>query len=291
MLIPQHPDPPPKMEQGRFTRSEPNPTEDMLFPFSYMSTARQESPEPLVPSTGGIARQPANVPLQHRNPFPQESYPQPSRQSSSYRDTHILVPGYLPSTFHSHGEMGSPGEQATWCSYRPQPQDTLGRVQRRPTAQSIATWLESQPLLPSDTPPVRHTSHVTAPSFRHSGLAQSHEPQHVYTAAYERSHVPAWKESQYSGEYRRQEMDARVSQADFVLVSPRAQGSQSSGSAHSFSSGGATSGSCDHSGMDVTSECEFCGRTELLSTLKGHWLSCPHRTAVPPSRRGIWIKQ
>jgi hypothetical protein len=156
----------------------------------------------------------------------------------------------------------------------------------------IPRWLLRQPSPPSDSFPAHHSGHATVPSFEHSGMAQSHA-EYPYAAAYDRNHVPAWKESQHSAEFRRQEMDARVLREDYVHVTSLVggQGQGSSDSANSFSSGGATGGSCDWSGQDVTSECEFCGRRDLLSTLKDHWLSCQYRTTGARSRRGIWMNR
>jgi hypothetical protein len=177
------------------------------------------------------------------------------------------------------------------------PPDPLAGIQRQPLPQGrvqfIPTWLANQPSPPPDTLPVRNSRPATIPSFDHSGMAQAYT-QHPYGEAYERTHLPEWKELQYSGEFRRQEMDARVLRDDYVRVTSPVgmrRGSQSSGSLSSFSSGGATAGSCGWTNQDATGECEYCGQRELLSTLKYHWLSCQHRTAVPASRCGIWMNQ
>jgi hypothetical protein len=161
---------------------------------------------------------------------------------------------------------------------------------RQDTAEYIPRWPANQRSSPpSDTPPVRRSQNIIIPSFEHSGMAQL-SAQHTYPSAYERNHVPAWKESQYSGEYRRQELNDRVVRADYIPVWRGSQdrGSQSSGSAHSLSSGGATGGSNGQS-WEVMASCEFCGYQALLSTVQEHWLSCPHRTAVKPARQGVWI--
>jgi len=286
------------MEHRRYTRHEPHishanrrSSEDMIFNLSYPSTPRQESPEPLLPSAGDVNHLP-----NYRYPIPRDGHFQPLPQVSryGYGGAHVTT-GHAPESFHSHGGTGWPGGQPTPATRYPSlalPADTLPNVRRYPSAQQISAWLASQPFPASDEPPVHRTGPVTAPSFEHSGMAQSYEPQYTYSAAYERNHVPTWRESQRSGEFRRQEMDVRVLHADYVRVSsPQGRGSQSSGSAHSFSSSGATAGSCGWPGQDVTSECEFCGRRELLSTIKDHWLSCPHRSAVPPSRRGVWMNR
>lgn len=142
---------------------------------------------------------------------------------------------------------------------------------------------------PSDTPPPRRSRHVIIPSFEHSGMAQS-SAQHTYISPFERSHVPTWKESQYSAEFRHQELNDRVARADFVPVwrGPQEKDSTSSGSANSFSSGGATAGS-DGRSCEVTSSCEFCGYQALLSKVQEHWLSCPHKSDVYPTRQGVWM--
>jgi hypothetical protein len=284
------------MEQRR-TRYEPNTThshhtpEDMLFHFSYPSTTRQESPESYVSSTSDAAGHPSIVPPSYRYTVPGDGYSQSPPRALRSGDAYLMS-GYAPPFFPSQGEVEWPSGQPTLYHSQSPPSDTPANIPRCPSLRGrveyIPTWLAGQP---SDAPPTRRTAGVTAPSFEHSGMARSYEPQHTYPAAYERSQIPVWRELEQSGEIRRQEMDARVSRADYVRLPsnpPTSRGSQSSGSAHSFSSGGATTDS--FGGQDVAGTCEFCGRRELLSTLKDHWLKCPYR-ATRPSRRGVWIHQ
>ena len=287
------------MNTGRHTRYEPRAnqhhpyaSEEQSLSYSYTSRPFRESPEPSMPSASDVVGHPSNDHPRYRQSVSREGYFQPVPEDSTYVDPHVLT-RYTLSSFHSQGEIAWSSEQSTFVASEPN-LGSLPNIQRRGGVEYIPSWLANQPSPPSDNYPVHHSGHVTVPSFEHSGMAQSHA-QHPYTAIYERSHVPAWRELQYSGEFRRQEMDARVLRDDYVRttspVSMRGQGSQSSGSAHSFSSGGATSGSSSWTGQDVMGECEFCGRRELLSTLKDHWLSCQYRTAVPPSRQGMWMNR
>lgn len=277
--------------EPRTNQSRPNAPDDQYFDYNYASRAFQESPEPFVPLTADVVRRLPNDQLHYRQSFFREEYFPPVPEDTTYGDSHVLT-RYTLGSFHSQGEMGWPSAESTSVPSPSFVPDIQQRSMTQGGVEYIPTWLENQPSPPSDAYPVHHSGQVTVPSFEHSGMAQSHA-QHPYNAAYERSHVPAWRELQSSGEFRRQEMDARVLRDDYVRttspVSVRGQGSQSSGSANSFSSGGATTGSFGWTGQDATGECEFCGRTELLSTLKDHWLGCKYRSAVQPSRQGVWM--
>lgn len=135
----------------------------------------------------------------------------------------------------------------------------------------------------------RHNpNEFTPPNYIHPSTPPSPPP---IPAAYDRNRVPAWRENQISGSFRRSEADALVQLPDYVPVvrtrSPTS-GPSSRGSGNSFSSGGASGGSA-RSHRDAVSRCEFCGREDLLSALKDHWLRCPRRNARRSSRPGIWF--
>lgn len=158
-----------------------------------------------------------------------------------------------------------------------------GRVER------IPTWLDEQ-LSSRGNFPAHYPR--DAPSFDSPEIAPSPPP---IPGVYCRNHVPSWAELAFSAQHRREEMNARVYKRDFVRVarspsSVRGRGSQSSGSGNSFSSGGASRGS-GRSGHHVMSSCEFCGKKDLLSTLKDHWLSCPHRGPAGSFRHGLWMRE
>lgn len=147
--------------------------------------------------------------------------------------------------------------------------------------ETVPEWLQAcSPATDDDNPAPSTYLHTRTPS-----------PPPPIPGAYDRNGIPAWRESQISGSFRRRDMDSFVSQSDYVPVtrpSSPTSGPSSRGSGNSFSSGGA---SCDSalSRREAVSRCEFCGREDLLSTLKDHWFKCPRRNARPSSRPGIWF--
>lgn len=204
-----------------------------------------------------------------------------------------------PSSWHFRSQCSTSGSPAASPS-----QSTMAAFpQGHPSApvflgpEPFSTWLAEQSFLPNiDIPLEFHSRPALPPSFAHSGMKRASPAEHVYLPAYERSHVSAWNEQQYSGESRRRELEARVAREDYVRIvhSPARSGSGSQGSRGSTgsnSTGRATAGSYyTQSGKVPDSECEFCGRIEPISTLKEHWFACEHRNPVPESRQGPWIQ-
>ena len=145
---------------------------------------------------------------------------------------------------------------------------------------TVPEWLKACSPTPDNHDPAPSTyTHARTPS-----------PPPPIPGAFNRNHIQAWQESQISGSFRRSEIDMLVSQSDYVPVTRRrstTSGPSSRESGNSFSSGGASGSALSH--REVVSRCEFCGREDLLSALKDHWLRCPRRNARPSSRPGTWF--
>ena len=162
---------------------------------------------------------------------------------------------------------------------------------------SVSPWMPLGPI--SQSPSALGATHFpNAPTSARSRMEQASSSEHLYLSAFERNQVPTWREQQYSGEIRRRELERVVAGEGYrrVVRSPRgSQGSRGStrsngattGSGSSDSADGASAGSFAPTGRTQT--CEFCGRAEMLSTLREHWLVCEHRAPVPESRQGVWI--
>lgn len=219
---------------------------------------------------------------------------QPASHNARSRNLNISS-GHAPSSFRSPG--GTP--EAWQSEFSQYPFFSPNSSPNHRKTDYISTWIAEQPFLQNDA--LEYYPHLPiAPSFAHAGLARGSPQEHVYIPAYERNKVPAWKENQYSGEFRRQELDDMVSRDDYVRIAQSpvrsgTGGSQGSrGSARSTASTSrATAGSPVVPGQDAIGQCEFCGRLEPVSTLKEHWLSCDYRSPTQGSRRGssIWMNR
>lgn len=221
-----------------------------------------------------------------------ERFPEPSISPfCGTRDSYPLAT-YGPPALPPQRDFGLRSPYRSLATINAGQSSPLASAVNRASALQDTVESNQQSFPPSDTPSVRRSQDNIVPSFDHSGMTQS-PTRHIYPSAYERNRVPAWKESQYSGEYRRQQLNDRVTRGDYVPVwrGPQDRDSQSSESANSLSSGGATVGSNGRSWDEVMGRCEFCGHQALLSTVQEHWLSCPHRTAAKPTRQGVWMSR
>jgi hypothetical protein len=258
--------------------------------FNYTSRANRQSPESYASSDSGrISHSSSGYPHHRHHQSIGEGLSQPVSQFWGTGNSHV----WTPPSFPSQDDMGWRTPHRSLVSYLAQsPPDPPTAATRRPPAargrvEYVPTWLADQPSPPFDAPQDNVVSSIEHPAMAHSPT------QYPFPSAYERSHVPAWKESQHSGEFRRQDLNNRVLRANYVLVSraPQTRGSQSSGSANSVSSSGATGGSKGRSWSQEMESCEFCGPHALLSMIQEHWLSCPRRTSETPSRQGVWMSR
>lgn len=274
------------MHQGLRQPGQPNQRDHALgdtpSDSNYTSRANNQSPESYVASDNDRGSYSSPGHTHYHCQLSGEGLPQPVSPFWGTGGSDILgSPSY---------DMGRRNANPSLMAYLAQsPPSTVSRPHpvTRDRVDDVPIWLKTHPSS-LDFQPTPPDTILSNPMHPPTPQSSAHPP---HPTPYERSHIPDWKPLQCSGEFRRRDLDERVSQPDFRLVSssPPNRGSQSSGSMNSFSSGGATAGSKGRSWEEVMDNCEFCGKYALLSTVQEHWLNCPRRTSETPSRQGVWM--
>lgn len=260
------------------------------YPFQSRRLSRDSSTAP-TSSTHSSSEWSFSEVFTYQHPIPAEGMSTRGRRSAT-------VSSQAPSSYY-HPFQHPPHVPYVATSFQngtPQNIRRSSAPMRASQDDPISPWVPFGPI--SQSPTALGSTHFPNPPIARSRADRASSSEHLYLSAYQRNQVPTWREQQYSGEFRRRELERLVSAEGHKRVVRSPSGSRGSrgstrstcataGSGSSNSADGASAGSFAPSGRTHT--CEFCGRAEMLSTLSEHWLVCERRTPMPESRQGVWF--